>query len=116
MSETSPNRHKICVACRRELPSPDSTESACWSCQERLPASLLKACVDRPWDYALRLRDGTIFRFTGADIEGEWAHLEFDESVDFSGDVVRQSFYLFDRGVDVRIADVVWCADSPMGA
>jgi hypothetical protein len=99
-----------------------SVESADEVCDEHarmLPPSLLKALVD-PFDYALALRDGTVVRFSHAEISGEFAVLFGDSQV---GDTPVTMFrseglvtYQCPRGLDVRIADIMWCADAPQSS
>ncbi len=76
--------------------------------------ALAKACGDE-FDYALKLRTGEVIRFTGARvISSGWIHL----------DVMRHMHqpeknrlpYKADRGIDVRIADIVWVMDAPEGS
>ena len=81
-----------------------------------LPPDLVKAFDDQPWDYALGLRDGRVIHFQGADLVkgGKWVHLPGPDQkyelkmigIDFS----------FDRGLDVRISDIMWVADAPNGS
>ena len=94
-----------------------------WSdedCDEKTVAllgsyALAKACQDDCFDYALKLRTGEVIRFTGARvISPEWIHL----------DVMLMRYqpdqdglpYKADRGIDVRIADIVWVMDAPEGS
>lgn len=86
----------------------------CASCQARLPASLIKACCD-PFDYALRLRTGEIIRFESARVVGAYAHLTGQGSV--AGEATFDGLmFPFPRGMDVRLDDIVWCADAPEGS
>lgn len=76
---------------------------------------MLKACHDSPFDYALKLRTGEVIRFCGATIiNAEWIHLEvyaMDEQPE------RNCLpFPADRGIDVRIADIVWVMDAPEGS
>lgn len=86
----------------------------CKSCQKRLPPALRKALCD-PFDYALQLRTGETFRFHECAIHGEWLHLSWG-----TGWITDQrdnpTAYPFERGLDVRIADIVWIADAPNGS
>jgi hypothetical protein len=77
--------------------------------------ALLKACHDSPFDYALKLRTGEVIRFCGATIiNAEWIHLEvyaMDEQPE------RNCLpFPADRGIDVRIGDIVWVMDAPEGS
>lgn len=75
-----------------------------------LPRSLAKACQDDNFEYALQLRTGQVIRFTGASISGEFAHLTA-----YGGNFPELP-YPCPRGIDVRISDIVWCADAPTGS
>lgn len=76
--------------------------AACSKCERRIPHSLLKAVTD-PFMYALRLRSGETLEFAEARISGDYAHL-----IDVKGGA-----FPFPRGLDVRVDDIVWCADAP---
>ena len=73
------------------------------------------------FEYALRLSSGEIIRFHSAKIYGDYVTLsggdggydsrslaacEQDPSLPFS----------FERGLDVRLSEIVWCADAPNGS
>jgi len=81
----------------------------CPQCERRLPPALRKACSDY-FDYALKLRDGTVVCFSQAYIQGEFATLT-DCSTNPSSYALENPMVPFPRGLDVRIADIVWCAD-----
>lgn len=85
----------------------DFFSGACDACSKRYPPSLIKACVD-PLDYALKLRTGEVIRFEVAAINGggEWVTLTNCSGLEHE----------CPRGVDVRISDIVWCADAPDGS
>lgn len=78
------------------------------------PPSLAKACCD-PFDYALQLRDGTILHFTSAYAHGAWVNIQFGGFTDHIPPPEMGGFS-FERGVDVRVSDIVWCADAPNGS
>lgn len=101
----------LCVACQNVTAS--FAIWACQECQRRLPPSLIKAAAD-PFDYLLRLRDGTVVRFMEARFlgapGGEWVTLlDLVEPYPYEE-------YTMPRGFDVRIADIVWCTDAPQGS
>jgi hypothetical protein len=48
-----------------------------------------------PFKYSLRLRTGELMNFESAEFAGEFVHLATG----------------INRGLDVRIADIVWCRD-----
>src|SRR5712691_10511092 len=68
------------------------------------PPALAKACCD-PFEYLLGLRNGMVIHFHAAtEIDGDWVHVELgDCGVDFGR-------YPCPRGIDVRVADIVWIA------
>lgn len=105
-----------CVACGVKTPTASESDDfpeACPDCEDRLPASLIKACYDY-FDYALSLRTGETIRFSEAKICGKWVHLTINADLD-SNDSNGSGFSL-DRGLDVRLSDIVWCADAPNGS
>lgn len=81
-----------------------------------LPPALCKALDDQPWEYAMGLRDGRVLYFQGAELlkGGKWVHLPGpDEKYTLEVSGVTHSF---DRGLDVRISDIMWVADAPDGS
>ena len=76
--------------------------------------ALAKACQD-PFDYAMKLRTGEVIRFHSAEVyRPGWVHLEVCDP-DQQPDEDRLPFKA-DRGVDVRIDDIVWVMDAPEGS
>jgi len=68
------------------------------------------------FDYALKLRDGTWFRFRQATVTGDWVHLsEVTETNAPEGWGIGE-YGVGARGVDVRAADIVWVMDAPEGS
>lgn len=73
---------------------------------------LAKACVDHPFNYALKLRSGEVITFTEARfINPGWFWIDFcplDEQPTGHG-------IPFDteRGIDVRLDEIVWVMDAP---
>ncbi len=94
------------------------------------PPALAKACVDNPWQYAVRLRTGEGWLFEGAHpVSDTWVHLERVtplEQIHVDGApplgspahqyTMPQEPMIFDRGIDVRLRDIVWVADAPWGS
>jgi hypothetical protein len=81
-----------------------------------MPPSLVKA-LDDPFDYMLGLRDGRIIHFYEASLcnNQKWVTLIGQDDVD--GDIEMTGVELgFPRGIDVRISDIMWCADAPGGS
>jgi hypothetical protein len=76
--------------------------------------ALAKACSD-PFDYALKLRTGEVIRFVEARIISPgWINLDVVPAHrDRAGNNLP---YPAGRGVDVRIADIVWVMDAPEGS
>lgn len=103
-----------CVVCGTELgpwekdyPGVPDPDGICSHCAHRLPPSLVKACYD-PFDYAVGLRGGIWIRFEQAKVYGDYVRLD--------GVIETNLEYPMPRGVDVRIEDIVWCADAPEGS
>ena len=77
-------------------------------------AALAKACQD-PFDYAMKLRTGEVIDFSFAKVlNKEWVHLEI-KPMDEQPEANRIA-YPADRGVDVRLSDIVWVMDAPRGS
>ena len=73
------------------------------------PPALVKAVRDN-FSFALMLRDSSLIYFTHAErVPGshEWVHLDDPECS--NGPVSLP----FGRGLDVRVADIMWVADGP---
>jgi hypothetical protein len=98
-----------CVACNNG--ETDLMDGICGTCRTKYPVSLLKALGVPSLYYAVGLRTGEIIRFSDASIHGEFAHVTGVEYGD--GETISPRFC--DRGIDIRIADIVWCADVPEG-
>lgn len=82
------------------------------------PPALVKACSDH-FSYAMRVRTGELFMFCDAEvINADWVMLK--DFADYSNDgyaPVRDNLKInFDRGVEVRVSDIVWVADAPCGS
>ena len=107
-----------CVFCDTPLELDDLEASkVCKICISKLPASLIKANFDAPFKYAMKLRDGSLVHFSAATIIGDWVHIvgteeNVQEIVFEPSDVPLTR----PRGMDVRIADIMWCADAPRGS
>lgn len=86
------------------------------------PEALAKALCD-PHDYALGLEDGTVIRFQSASadsIDSPWVHLE-----DIAGHTIKYQVpdhlrgsapFTLPRGIDVRVDNIAWVVDAPMGS
>jgi hypothetical protein len=81
----------------------------------KMPPAVETAIQDKPFFYALGLKDGTILEFTGAEYLGDtgWVKLESVKAV--SGPMSQQKFTL-DRGLEVAIEDILWATDAPHGS
>ena len=110
-----------CALCNQPLPESDgyASDGVCDVCRRFYPPSLLKAAQDY-FEYALRLSSGEIIRFNSAEICGDYVTLYGgDGSYDSRSlaDCVQPSQpFIFDRGLDVRLSEIVWCADAPNGS
>jgi hypothetical protein len=98
----------------------DAHHGVCDSCRRFYPPSLLKAAEDC-FDYALRLSSGEIIRFRSAKIHGYYVTLyggtgEYDSRSLAECEQPSLMPFIFDRGLDVRVSDIVWCADAPSGS
>lgn len=78
-------------------------------------AALAKACQDNPFDYAMKLRTGEVIAFSGAKVlNREWVHLDVKPMDDQPEE--NRIAYPAERGVDVRLSDIVWVMDAPLGS
>lgn len=76
--------------------------------------ALAKACLDS-FDYALKLRTGEVIFFSEATVlNREWIHLEVKSMEDQP--TSNRIAYPAMRGVDIRLSDIVWVMDAPMGS
>ena len=76
-----------------------------------LPEALAKAVSDNPFQYALMLRDGTIIEFGGAtQPSAGWILLHRPKMVNRGYDSCLE------RGIEVRLQEIVWVADAPHGS
>ena len=74
--------------------------------------ALAKSLHD-PFDYALKLRTGEVIRYDDASlISKDWLHLR---GARLDGGWKDEN-PRFDRGIDVRISDIVWAKDAPYGS
>jgi hypothetical protein len=115
--QAAPDRDVICAVCKIDIYHPEFEGSVvCPNCSRGLPGSLVKACQD-PFDYALKLRTGEVVRFVEAEIDGAWVTLigNGNGKPNICEGVAGLDYHC-PRGVDVRISDIVWCADAPEGS
>jgi hypothetical protein len=105
-----------CFACKKPVNDPEEFPTPCQECAQRYPPSLLKACCDQ-FDYACKLTSGEIIYFTKATISGEYCALEgLEASKQLSTRREQKLPHPFPRGLDVRVSDILWCADAPEGS
>src|SRR5206468_2842452 len=95
------------------------SELVCEDCRPMFPLSLLKATID-PFFYALRMSTGEVIHFVQATIHGDYVRIGGDtdgENQPLDNDEVNSKLpHRFYRGLDVRVQDIVWCADAPDGS
>jgi hypothetical protein len=82
------------------------------------PRALAKATVD-PFFYAVGLRGGAIIHFESAELiddeHTEWVSLRgCPENMRLELDHGHEM--TFERGLEVRVADILWAADAPHGS
>ena len=111
-------KRKNCLACGKQLPQrePDPIPSVvfCEDCHRRYPPALLKACYD-VFEYAARLTTGELVLFSKATIHGDYATLAiFHDLYEEQG--LGQLPCQCPRGLEVRVDQIVWCADAPFDA
>ena len=108
--ESPENRCWGCGVAERE----EGTEFGCVNCNKRYPQSLLKACGDQ-FDYACKLTTGEIISFGNATIRGEYCTLNVNPASHMH-DGPSNLPHPFPRGIEVKISEIVWCADAPNGS
>lgn len=99
-----------CQECGATIDRNAVEQPFCRACARTYPPALIKASND-PFDYACRLRTGEIICFRSATIQGNFVTLEINQ--DNQGGPLPFSF---DRGIEVQVSDIVWCADAPNGS
>lgn len=107
-------KNQKCYQCGTSFPSDE--EGHCEACMDKYGEHLLKAAVD-PFDYAFGLKSGAVIKITCAniDIKGDWVIFPtpcIEESTLYMRDMNRA----FDRGLQVRLSEIVWVADAPNGS
>ena len=111
--------YQLCPVCNVETDSydPDAYPKLCFPCQQRYPPALFKATIDRPFDYALGLRDGRVIRFEGAVIHGDFVTL-YGPDTGNDENPIDKAFCGFPcpRGIDIRCDEIIWVADAPEGS
>jgi hypothetical protein len=76
---------------------------------------LVKACQDE-FTYALKTKTGDVFFFRSAKVIGlDWIHITLLHHSDLMGQVQPFTFCA-ERGVDIRISEIVWVIDAPFGS
>lgn len=80
--------------------------------------ALAKACTDDAFDYALKLRTGEVVRFIGAKLlNREWVNITLAQNNQWDTRNNSNPFpFSANRGVDIRISDIVWVMDAPNGS
>lgn len=80
------------------------------------PPALAKATLD-PFQYAVQVRDVGVIVFESAEPVGTgWVRLLAGGDRGFSQEDSPQPGYPCPRGIEVRLADIVWAADAPHGS
>jgi hypothetical protein len=97
-----------------------------WARHRRdIPDALCKAFGD-PFSYALGLRNGQVIEFQSAELRPgrQWVFLDTGNSQDkpvwntdpMAAVPMISVPMIFDRGIEVRLCDIVWVADAPHGS
>lgn len=95
----------------------------CEECNNRYGPALVKAHVDQPFDYAIKLTSGELYRTTGINIQGDWVTIEpANPETGIEGRTAspqgftRSNPYPCARGITVPLWAIVWVADAPEGS
>ena len=79
---------------------------------QKPPTALGKSMEDQ-FDYAMKLRTGEVLRFERAeDLGGGWVRVHFHED----GNEFHIDYFPAPRGVDVRVSEIIWVIDAPIGS
>lgn len=110
-------RQPTCGRCGQPVRRPPDDDHApppavCGQCAPLYPGSLLKA-VDDSYAYALQLRTGSVICFERCVIHGEWVWLSTESTANWTELPGKDWWTVMGRGIDVRLSDIVWCADAP---
>src|SRR4051812_28660736 len=81
------------------------------------PWPLAKAVVDDSFQYAIGLKDGTVIRFEGADSSAdmEWVTIH-GTGLKTSSLGNADGTFNFERGLVIRVSEIVWALDAPSGS
>lgn len=82
------------------------------------PWPLVKAIND-PFTYAIGLRDTSVIKFEQASYDKrnlEWVTILPDNLTIVRMPVEPQRWFCFDRGLAIRVSDILWAADAPEGS
>lgn len=79
---------------------------------EDWPDVLIKAIGDNPFEYLLVLRNGTVIEFVGARLTSRkgWVHLDQPSIVE------NKNVSVSERGIEIRVADIIAIVDAPRGS
>lgn len=85
-----------------------------------IPHALVKASID-PFTYAVGLRDGRVIVFKSCSFDADhvFVTLKGVESHNIQAPAdgyKRDHSFTFERGIDIRIVDILWAADAPWGS
>lgn len=99
-----------CSSCLKRQVS--DFQGICDACEEKFGPHLGKALCD-PFDYAIGLKNGHVFRLVGGDVSivGEWLIINGIEE-----HTVPLKSSTFPRGMQLRLSEVAWIADAPEGS
>jgi hypothetical protein len=90
--------------------------------QHGWPWPLAKATADDPFDYAIGLRDGTVIRFQGAETSADMGWVTIKGSGlkiirwGNGGNWLADDRFTFERGLVIRVSEIVWATDAPQGS
>ena len=97
-----------CGYCGRQITSQADQAQVCPEHQWLYPRILLKASIT-PGHYGLKLREGTYLEFESATFLGKWVLLSPSQRASGFGPHLPEPF---SKGMEVRLSDIVWAADS----
>ena len=98
-----------------EMSKEEKNEEECKLNQNLVGSSALsKACFDH-FDYAMKLRTGEVINFSDAKVlSGDWVWINVKPTDEQPTE--NRIAYPAERGMDVRLSDIVWVMDAPCGS
>lgn len=121
ITRTEPEKCHVCQTAASGVFGTTLVEGICTDCLDRYGPALTKAHTDTPFDYAIKLTTGEVYRTTGVTIQGDWVTIHpANPETGIEGRVARtketDATMPFTRGLAVPLWVIAWVADAPFGS